>query len=264
MNTTHLPYILMTNDDGIHASGIKFLYKILKKYADITVAAPYADQSAVSLSRTIRSPLRMEKSPWSDPEEDIWCVTGTPIDCVKLALSTIVKRRPDIVISGINRGSNSGRNVLYSGTVGAAIESVMQNIPAIAFSCEDYHTDPDYARTEKYIVAILRYVLNHPLPEGTLLNVNFPQKHLQIKGFKMTSQGSEVWVEDPDKRFHHAENHFYYWLGSKLKPSSDAEEGDGKWLRQGYITAVPIHVMNLTDFRHLQASQSLFESYFEE
>lgn len=255
------PHILITNDDGINARGIKHLWNSLKQHADVTVVAPASEQSAVSLSTTLRAPLIIERVSW-DNADTIWSVSGTPADCVKLALHAILKRRPDFIVSGINRGANSGRNVLYSGTVAATIESIMQGIPAIAFSVRDY-IDPDYSRVEKYIPLIVRHIMDHPLPEGTLLNVNFPEKHLgEIKGFKMTQQGLEHWSENPSCRSHPAEGHSYYWLGSQLKEGEEHENSDIVWLRRGFVAAVPIHVGDLTDQNHLNKAKSHFENCF--
>src|SRR5690348_2759860 len=129
------PYILVTNDDGVHAPGIKHLWKALSKIANVVVVAPASEQSAVSLSITTRQPLRTEKIDWPRIEnEQVWAINGTPADCVKLALNVILSTPPQLIVSGINRGSNAGRNILYSGTVAAVIEGVMHNIPGIAFS----------------------------------------------------------------------------------------------------------------------------------
>jgi len=257
------PHILITNDDGLNASGIKHLWNALRNYADITVVAPAYEQSSMGLSTTIRQPLLINRERW-DGSHEVWSVTGTPADCVKLALKAILKCRPQLVVSGINRGANMGRSVLYSGTVAAAIESIMQDIPAIAFSCQDYYVEPDFARAEKYIPTIVKHVLEHPMPPGTLLNVNFPERNAgPYKGFKMTSQGKDWWVENPDERSHPDGGRSYYWLGSKLK-SYENDDGDGAWLRQGYITAVPIHVGDLTDMNHLKNTKAAFESCFHE
>lgn len=255
------PHILITNDDGIQAPGIKHLWNALRPYADLTVVAPAGEQSAVSLSTTLRKPLHLEKVDWG-AESNAWSVTGTPADCVKLALNIVMQRRPDLVVSGINKGTNSGRNVLYSGTVAAAIESVLQGIPAIAFSCRDFF-NPDYLNAGKHVPLVVKHVIEHPLPNFTLLNVNFPEKTMgEIKGFKMTRQGKEYWMENPDKRTHPGEGNSYYWLGSRLKETEEDEDSDITWLRRGYMTAVPVHVGDLTDQEHLESSREVFEGYF--
>src|SRR5262249_28069062 len=140
------PYILVTNDDGVHAPGIKHLWTALAEVADVVVVAPVSEQSAVSLSITVRHPLRIEKMEWPWAKEaQVWTINGTPADCVKLALSVILPHPPQLIVSGINRGNNAGRNILYSGTVAAVIEGVMHNIPGIAFSVANYF-HPDYAK----------------------------------------------------------------------------------------------------------------------
>ena len=259
------PNILITNDDGIHAKGIRLLWESLKEFADLTIVAPSDEQSAKGLAITVRHPLHIQKVNWGHDAEKIWCITGTPADCIKLALNVILEKKPDLIVSGINRGSNLGRNVLYSGTVGAAIEGVLQDVPSIAFSCQDYHIEPDYKTAGMYTPFIVDYVLRHPLPEGTLLNVNFPEQKLgKFKGFKMTAQGSNSWVENPDKRTHPGEGSAYYWLGSRLRQGKVYEDSDDEWIKQGFVTAVPVHVGNLTDWNHLSETRERFAHFFPE
>jgi len=254
------PHILITNDDGILAPGIKHLWSALREIAEITVVAPLLEQSAAGLSITIRSPLRLESLDWPEGIK-VWGVSGTPTDCVKLGLSVVVETRPDLIVSGINRGTNAGRNVLYSGTVAGVIEGVMNDIPGIAFSCSDF-THPDYQTAEKHIPKIVEYVLAHPLSKGTLLNVNFPSKdHTTIKGLKLTRQGKERWIENPDKRLHPMEGHTYYWLGAKIVECDEHEDSDISWLKKGYIAAVPVHVGELTDHLHLRERKIHFEQF---
>jgi 5'-nucleotidase len=255
------PHILISNDDGVHAPGIKHLWQALHQIADLTVVAPQTEQSATSLSITVRAPLRLEKVDWNNGA-DVWCVNGTPSDSVKLGMKVVFVKRPDLVVSGINRGNNAGRNVLYSGTVAAAIESVLQGVPSIAFSCEDYF-DTDYTVTQRHIPKIVEHVLDHPMPQGTLLNVNFPSKKPEgIQGYKMTRQGREFWSEDPTERSHPAEKNTYYWLGAKLAQFDEHEDCDIMWLRKGYVTAVPIHISELTDHKHLSERRNHFESLY--
>lgn len=256
------PHILISNDDGVHAPGIKYLWQALQDIADLTVVAPHAEQSATSLSITLRDPLRLDKIDWNNGAQ-VWCVTGTPSDSVKLGLKIVLAdRKPDLIVSGINRGNNAGRNVLYSGTVAAAIESVLHGVPSIAFSCDDYW-DTDYRMAHNHVPKIVEHVLEHPLPHGTLLNVNFPSKNLQgIKGYKMTRQGMEFWVEDPIERSHPADRHAYYWLGAKLAQFDEHEDCDVVWLKKGYVTAVPIHVNELTDHKHLSLRKAHFDALY--
>lgn len=255
------PKILITNDDGINAPGIKALWNALKEVAHVTVIAPSKEQSATSLSITLRDPLQIQKTHWENASH-IYCVTGTPADCVKLGLGIILKEKPDFVVSGINRGTNAGRNTLYSGTVAGAIEGVLHDIPSIAFSCHDYH-EPDYEYAANFVPKVIQHALEHPLPLGTLLNVNFPSKEFgEIKGFKMTRQGKQFWGEDPLERFHPVENHSYYWLGAKLLQFDEIDDCDITWLSKGYATAVPVQVGELTDHNHLAARKNSFEILF--
>jgi 5'-nucleotidase len=255
------PTILVTNDDGVYAPGIKHLWKTLQQTANVMVVAPANEQSAVSLSITVRHPLRIEKIDWPFPDARVWSVNGTPADCVKLALNVILPHPPILIVSGINRGSNAGRNVLYSGTVAAVIEGVMHNIPGIAFSVTDYF-NPSYAEVESYIPLMIRYVLEHPLPTGTFLNVNFP-KNIEkgIKGIRFTKQGKEYWAENPELREHPAEGSPYYWLGAKVAQFKEEIDSDIVLLREGYATAVPIHVSDLTHHHHVEQYRDKFEAF---
>lgn len=256
------PYILVTNDDGVYAPGIKHLWKVLAEVADIVVVAPASEQSAVSLSITIRHPLRIEKIEWPWAKDaQVWSINGTPADCVKLALSVILPHPPQLIVSGINRGSNAGRNVLYSGTVAAVIEGIMHNIPGIAFSAADYF-NPDYEKAEQYIPSIIQYLIEHPLSAGTFLNVNFP-KHMEngMKGVRLAKQGMEYWAENPEQREHPAEGSHYYWLGAKLAQFQEDANSDIMLLREGYATVVPIHIADLTDYPFIEQQRESFEKF---
>ena len=254
------PFILVTNDDGVYAPGIKHLWKALQDFADVMVVAPASEQSAVSLSITIRRPLRIESVDWPFIDAKVWSVNGTPADCVKLALSVILPSAPHLIVSGINRGSNAGRNVLYSGTVAAVIEGVLHNIPGIAFSFADF-LNPDYAAVERYIPLIIRYILENPLPSGTFLNVNFPKERENgLKGIRFVKQGKEYWAENPDQREHPTECSPYYWLGAKLAQFQEDTNSDIVLLREGYATAVPIQISDLTNQLYLEKNRKKFEA----
>lgn len=256
----HRPLILITNDDGIYAPGIKHLWNALKDHAQLVIIGPAGEQSSVGLSITLRHPLHINPVPWPE-NTPAWSVNGTPADCVKLALSVILPAKPDLVVAGINRGTNAGRSVLYSGTVGGTIEAALNDIPGIAFSCFDYD-DPDFQAAEIPIPKIVNYVFTHSLPSGTLLNVNFPsQTHGKFKGIKMTHQGKSYWAENPDQRSHPSEGHNYYWLGAKYREYDENMDGDVHHLNNGYITVVPVHIAELTDHEHLKTNRTHFEQH---
>src|SRR3990167_991382 len=207
------PFLLITNDDGIHAPGIHHLWEAVHEHADVAIVAPRNEKSGSGMSITWTKPLIVQEASW-DKATPAWHVNGTPADCVKMAISVILKRKPDMVISGINRGSNAGQTVLYSGTIGGVIEGVLKGLPGIAFSFSDFELPP-LSMTKKYIYPLIRHVLDHPLPTGALLNVNFPFNcHEGIKGFRYAKQGKGRWLESPDQRLH-PEGMPYYWLGGK-------------------------------------------------
>jgi 5'-nucleotidase len=164
-----------------------------------------------------------------------------------------------LIVSGINRGANSGRNVLYSGTIGGVIEGVLHNVPGVAFSCVDF-SNPDYKKTMRWIAPLVKHLLAHPLPKGTLLNVNFPDTE-EILGLRFARQGKGLWIEDPDKRMH-PEGHPYYWLGGKWHELSEHEDSDVHLLKKGYATAVPIHIDELTDLSHFHERREHFDRVF--
>lgn len=253
------PKILITNDDGIHSPGIRSLWKAVAPFADVTIVAPLTDQSAISSAITLRSPLKAEKYNW-DENTTAWCINGTTVDCVKLAFGVLLKEKPDMILSGINKGSNAGGEVLYSGTIGGVITGVLRGIQGIAFSCSDY-TDTPFHLAEPHIPKIVHHLLENPLPHGTLLNVNFPTKLAErMNGFKMTRQGREHWIENPDLRYHPTEGNTYYWMGSKkLVFDEEHEDSDIVWLKQGFTTVVPVHVRDLTHQAELDKRKSLFD-----
>ncbi len=255
-------HLLLTNDDGIHALGLRHLWKALSPHFTITIVAPQSEQSSVGLSITTRTPLQVQQIDWPDSTQ-AFSVTGTPADCVKLACSKILSTPPDLIIAGINRGSNAGRNVLYSGTVAGIIEGVMRDIPGIAFSTADYDR-PNYEPAEVIIPLVVDHVLAHPLPTGSILNVNFPELPLAgYRGLKLTRQGKQFWTENPDERMHPSEGHSYYWLGSRRAVFEEHEESDIYWLERGYVTAAPLHFQELTDHGHLEKHKDSFDSLFK-
>jgi 5'-nucleotidase len=254
------PYLLITNDDGINAPGLKHLWQAVHEFADTAIVAPLVEKSGCGLSITWAKPLRIQPFVW-DGGVPAWAINGTPADCVKMACSLLLERRPQMILSGINRGSNAGRTVLYSGTVGGVIEGALKNIQGIAFSFSDFEVPPVSA-TNEYIFPLIQYFLAHPLPPGTLLNVTFPCNCKDgVKGFRMANQGRGYWVESPEKRIH-PEGIPYYWLGGKWCHFDEDPESDVTLLGQGYITAVPIHVSQLTDFEALRKHKKQIDAMF--
>lgn len=257
----HRPFLLITNDDGIYAPGIKHLWQAVHEYADLAIVAPQIEKSGSGLSITWTKPLKIQQVPW-EMETPAWYVNGTPADCVKMALSAILERKPDIVISGINNGSNAGRTALYSGTVGGAIEAALKNIPGIAFSFSDLEIPP-LSLTKPYIFPLVQHFLKHPLPSGTILNVTFPfQCKKGVKGFRLAKQGLGYFIEAPDRRLH-PEGAPYYWLGGKWCHFEEEADSDVALLSQGYITGVPLHIGQLTDHGVYQKHRDLIQKTFE-
>lgn len=248
----------MTNDDGIDAPGLRHLWEALSDFAEVYVIAPSSEKSGVGLAITIRDPIVIQPVNWAERAK-AWKVTGTPADCVRMGMSVILKSPPDLIVSGINRGSNSGRNVLYSGTIGGVIEGALRNVPGIAFSCVDF-INPDYKKTQPLIYPLVKHVMEHPLPQGTVLNVNFPNTD-EIRGVRLARQGMGSWIEDPDHRVH-PEGHSYYWHGGKWNDLDEHEESDVHLLKQGFATAVPVHVGELTDHAAFQERKENFNRLF--
>jgi len=260
--TSRRPKLILTNDDGIAAPGLFSLWRALADHADVTIIAPALDESGKGLSITTLRPLHITQVPWTDTGTNTtpaYQVDGTPVDCIKLALQILVSDPPDMIVSGINRGSNAGRNVLYSGTVGGVIEGALRNIPGIAFSCD--FDAPQFARAEPFIFPLVHYLMEHPLATGSLLNVTFPGQNGPIRGIRMAEQGQSYWRGIPEKRVHPS-GHSYYWLGGDQHDHDEHPESDVELLRQGYLTAVPLRVHQLTDREHLQNHKAHFEEWF--
>jgi 5'-nucleotidase len=250
-------HVLLTNDDGIHASGMFFLWKALKEKVKISIVAPSSEKSGSGLATSLKKPLHIHTIKWHDETTKAWSVNGTPADCVKLANSTILEEKPDIILSGINRGANSGRNVLYSGTVGGIMEGVLRGIPGIAFSCIDFET-PNYHMFEKYIYPIVEHFIDHPIPNGTMININFPDAQNPIKGIRFARQGKSYFTENLDKRVNPMGTP-YIWLGGRWIDFEEHENSDIAFLKQGYISAVPINVNDMTHHEMIEKHKNTFE-----
>jgi 5'-nucleotidase len=234
------PLILVTNDDGITSRGIKELVEISKKIGEVIVVAPDSPQSGMGHAITIGEPLRLD--PVNDLFEDVQAYTcsGTPADCVKLAKHLVLKdKKPDLVVSGINHGSNTSVSVLYSGTMSAAIEAALEGIPAIGFSLCDYSLQADFSHILSYVEHIIRQALHNGIPDDTALNVNFPQKSKgKIKGVRVCRQARARWSEDFDHR-RDPHGRSYYWMTGAFVNDDQGEDTDEYLLAEGYATIVP-------------------------
>jgi 5'-nucleotidase len=251
------PKILITNDDGVHARGIWHLWHALAEFAEVCIIAPSTERSGVGSGITLHHPLTIEPVKWETGTR-VWKINGTPADCIRMGMSVILENPPDLVVSGINHGSNAGRSVLYSGTIGGVVESALRRIPGIAFSSEAFEDDK-YWQLERFICPIVSHILQHPLSEGTLLNVNFPAQPDTIRGVRLARQGRSLWVEDPTERVH-PDGNPYYWHGGRWADHPEQDDSDVALLKQGYITAVPIHIDQLTDHKFLAERKQGFET----
>jgi len=256
------PILLLTNDDGIHAPGLKHLWECVEGFSRPTIVAPHTEKSGSGLSITWTKPLKFHSVAWNS-ETTAWSLNGTPADCVKMGCHTILKGEPQMILSGINRGSNAGRTVLYSGTIGAIIEGALKNIPGIAFSFCDFDPPP-LSSFQPFMQPLIEHFLKNPLPPGTFLNVNFPPNCAQgVKGLRFAKQGRGYWVENPEERTH-PEGLPYYWLGGKWSSFNEEPESDVALLTQGYITVVPIHIHQLTDMHTFDSRKNSVNSLFPE
>ncbi len=235
------PLILVTNDDGITAPGIRTLIEVMNTIGDVVVVAPDSPQSAMGHAITINSTLYCTKLTGVDGPQIEYQCSGTPADCVKLAINELMDRKPDICVSGINHGSNSSINVIYSGTMSAAIEAGIEGIPAIGFSLLDYRWTADFESLKPYVEKITRNALANKIPTDVVLNVNFPKVPKgKIKGIKICRQAKAYWVENFDKR-QSPMGRDYYWLTGEFINEDRGEDTDEAALGGGYISIVPTH-----------------------
>ena len=234
------PLILVTNDDGINAPGIRFLIEIMNDFGDVVVVAPDSPQSGMGHAITINSTLYCEPIVINknEPQSEYSC-SGTPVDCVKIAVNEILKRKPDLCVSGINHSSNSSINVIYSGTMSAAVEAGTQGIPAIGFSLLDYSLDADFSHSKEFIKRIVSECLKNGMPEGVVLNVNIPKiSNSKLKGIKICRQANGVWEEKFDKRTNPL-GRDYYWLSGKFVNKDKGEDTDEWALENEYVSITP-------------------------
>jgi 5'-nucleotidase len=234
------PLILVTNDDGITAPGIRALISVMSEIGTVVVVAPDKPQSAMGHAITLNSTLFINKVSKENAEITEYSCSGTPVDCVKLAVNEILHRKPDLCVSGINHGSNSSINVIYSGTMSAAVEAGIEGIPAIGFSLLDHDWNADFDAIKSSIRKITLEVLEKGMPENVVLNVNFPKlKENEIKGIKICRQAKAIWMEKFDKRIT-PQGKDYYWLTGEFVNQDKGEDTDEWALENGYISVVPV------------------------
>lgn len=249
------PLILVTNDDGITAPGIRTLIKVMNTIGDVVVVAPDSPQSGMGHAITVNSTLFVNKEHVDDGPQTEYSTSGTPADCIKLAKHEILKRTPDLCVSGINHGSNASINVIYSGTMSAAIEAGIEGIPAVGFSLCDYSWEANFEPLEKHVKNIALNILENGLPPGVILNVNFPKlEEGEIKGIKVCRQAKGNWEEVFDKR-QNPQGQDYYWLSGKFVNLDKGEDTDEWALSNGYASLVPVH-FDLTAHHTIQRINS--------
>ena len=237
------PLILISNDDGYHYNGIHSLIKVAQRYGDVFVAAPAEHQSgkssAISLDRPVRAHLVEQREGFTGME-----VTGTPADCVKLAISQLMRdRRPDLVLAGINHGYNMGVSTLYSGTMACVYEGIMHGVPSVAFSYGVFTREADTSVCEPLVEQVLQRVLKGGLPSDVCLNVNIPpMTEAPVKGLKVTISDLGRWVNEWEKRSHPYGGDYYWMTGDYEMKDENDDTTDMYWLRRGYATVTPCHI----------------------
>lgn len=247
--------ILVTNDDGIFAEGIYYLAKGLQNIGEVIVAAPNTEKSAIGHAITIHHPLRVDKVKFFDTTIEAYSINGTPADCVKLATEALLKdRKPDLVVSGINNGPNLGTDVIYSGTVSAAVEAAIMDIPSIAISMGSIDVK-EYGDAADFACRIAKKILHHRDVVDTIININYPTcRKENIKGVKVTTLGirkyANTFIERKDPR-----GNSYYWTSGTVVEMEQNKESDIMALKNNYISLTPIH-FDLTHFKTFEKIKS--------
>ncbi len=246
------PVILITNDDGVTAPGIMNLVEAVKDLGKIVVVAPDKPQSGMGHAITIGQPLRLHKSNVFGDIEAYSC-TGTPVDCVKLAVDKVLRRKPDLCLSGINHGANHSINVIYSGTMSAAVEAAIESIPSAGFSLLDYSIEADFTGARKYVRIIVEKMLATKMDKHTVLNVNIPALPAEaLKGFKLSRQAYAKYVEDFMER-QDPHGKMYYWLTGEFVNFDKGKDTDVWALANGYVSVVPVQF----DMTHYEQKSKL-------
>lgn len=243
------PLILITNDDGIQAKGIQTIARVAAKYGNVVVVAPNGPRSAQSSALTIEVPVSVKPVPSDVENITQFAVSGTPADCVKLAISQLLDEKPDLVISGINHGSNASINVIYSGTIGAAIEGALHGIPSIGFSLCDHDADADFEPSLPYYEQIIAKTINSEMPKDICLNVNAPKG--EVKGIRACRQAEGRWANDFGKTPAPRANDYYWLIGDFMFLNDNDMNADQCAIENGYITVVPLQ-FDMTAYKAIE------------
>ncbi|MFZ5354176.1 MAG: 5'/3'-nucleotidase SurE [Bacillota bacterium] len=243
--------ILVANDDGITSKGLYSLACNMKDLGKVFVVAPESNQSAIGHAITMHDPLRSKRVDYFGADIDAWWVNGTPADCIKLGIESLMKEKPDLIVSGINRGENLGTDVLYSGTVSAAIEGCIFGVPSIAFSYEDFSAE-SFEAAGQIAAKIAEAAYKNGISENTVLNVNIPRFNSleEIKGIKITKLGVKIYKNNFEERLDPRGN-TYYWLTGELQESEIEENTDIEAIRNKYVSVTPIKI-DLTDYEIIE------------
>jgi 5'-nucleotidase len=240
------PLILVVNDDGITAPGIKALINVAKQFGDVIAVAPDKPQSGMGHAITLDSTLHVVKTEVDGIEA--YACSGTPVDCVKIAVNKLLPRKPNLIVSGINHGSNSSINVIYSGTMSAAIEGALEGITSVGFSLQNHSIDADFTAAKKYAHQIIHQILNHSFPKRMCLNVNIPNlKEELINGVKVCRQAKGNWQGKYDER-QDPMGRTYYWLTGKFIIDDNGTDTDEWALTNNYVSIVPVYP-DITDYK---------------
>lgn len=233
------PIILVTNDDGIYARGILSLIEVMKNFGKVVVVAPDKPQSGMGHAITVGRILRLQKMDSLYGVEAYAC-TGTPVDCVKIAIYHIMKQRPDLIVSGINHGANNSINVIYSGTMSAAVEGAVEDIPAIGFSLLDHSRDANFEASKKVVAEVVDNALRHGIKSHTCLNVNIPNVPFEdLKGIRVCRQAHAFWDDAFERRTDpHGDD--YFWMTGEFRNHDDGEDTDVWALENNYVSVVPV------------------------
>jgi len=233
------PLILVCNDDGYHAKGIHALVEVMQDFGQVLVVSPSRPQSGMGHAITINQPLRLQETR-AFGETEAYSCSGTPVDCVKLAIYGILKRKPDLIVSGINHGANFSVNVLYSGTMSAAVEGAIEGIPSIGFSLLDHSQNADFSASKEIAAKVVRHTLDKGMTKNTCLNVNIPAISIdRIQGIRICRQGAGHWEDEFIER-QDPTGHPYYWMSGSFGEMDNSEDTDNWALRHDYASIVPV------------------------